>query len=156
MESATVALALDTTDMPQAGFGSLVEQVIDILDFLHPAAEKRIGTYARVHTTSFRGTVVDINVESTIDTTSIGADFSDINTVEPYGVTPVSGGSPNQQLISNIGFTGVASGNVILNADDGTTPTPISTRVKRFFKVVDNGGTNEWTSSATGPNGETP
>ena len=156
MESDTVAVALDTTDMPQPGFGSVTAQVIDILDFLHPAAEKRIGTYARVHTTSLRGAVSNIDVAGTIDTTSIGADFSDINTVEPYGTSPVSGGSPNQQLISNIGFTGNTSGDVTLKADDGASPTPVSTRVKRFFKVVDNGGTNEWTSSATGPNGETP
>jgi hypothetical protein len=156
MESNTVAVALDTTDMPQTGFGSVTEQLIDILDFLHPAAEKRIGTYARVHTTSLRGAVSNIDVAGTIDTTSIGADFSDINTVEPYGVAPVSGGSPNQQLVSNIGFTGNTSGDVTLKADDGATPTPVSTRVKRFFVVVDNGGTNEWQSSATGPNGETP
>ena len=156
MESDTVAVALDTTDMPQPGFGSVTAQVIDILNFLHPAAEKRINTYARVHTTSLRGAVSNIDVAGTIDTTSIGADFSDINTVEPYGVAPVNGGSPNQQLISNIGFTGNTSGDVTLKADDGATPTPVSTRVKRFFKVVDNGGTNEWVSSATGPNGETP
>jgi hypothetical protein len=109
-----------------------------------------------VHTTSLRGAVSNIDVAGTIDTTSIGADFSDINTVEPYGVAPVSGGSPNQQLVSNIGFTGNTSGDVTLKADDGATPTPVSTRVKRFFVVVDNGGTNEWQSSATGPNGETP
>ena len=156
MESNTVAIALDTTDMPQPGFGSVTAQIIDILDFLHPAAEKRINTYARVHTTSLRGAVSNIDVAGTINTTSIGADFSDINTVEPYGVSPVNGGSPNQQLISNIGFTGNTSGDVTLKADDGSTPTPVSTRVKRFFKVVDNGGTNEWVSSATGPNGETP
>ena len=156
MESNTVAIALDTTDMPQPGFGSVTAQIIDILDFLHPAAEKRINTYARVHTTSLRGAVSNIDVAGTIDTTSIGADFSDINTVEPYGATPVNGGSPNQQLVSNIGFTGNTSGDVTLKADDGTTPTPVSTRVKRFFKVVDNGGTNEWVTSATGPNGETP
>ena len=156
MESATVAIALDTTDMPQPGFGSVTAQIIDILDFLHPAAEKRINTYARVHTTALRGAVSNIDVAGTIDTTSIGADFSDINTVEPYGVSPVSGGSPNQQLISNIGFTGNTSGDVTLKADDGATPTAVSTRVKRFFKVVDNGGTNEWVTSATGPNGETP
>ena len=156
MESDTVAVALDTTDMPQPGFGSLTAQVIDILDFLHPAAEKRIGTYARVHTTSLRGAVSNIDVAGTIDTTSIGADFSDINTVEPYGTPPASGGSPNQQLVSNIGFTGNTSGDVTLKADDGATPTPVSTRIKRFFVVVDNGGTNEWASSATGPNGETP
>ena len=156
MESATVALALDTTDMPQTGFGSVAAQLIDILDFLHPAAEKRIGTFARVHTTSLRGSVSNIDVEGSFSSTSIGADFSDINTVEPYGVTPTGGGSPNQQLITNIGFTGTTSGDVTLKADDGALPTATSTRVKRYFVVVDNGGTNEWASSATGPNGETP
>ena len=155
MESATVALALDTTDMPQTGFGSVTEQVIDILDFLHPAAEKRINTYARVHTTSLRGAVSNIDVESSFSYTDIGADFSDINTVEPYGDPITSGGSPNQQLVTNIGFTGSTSGDVTLKADDGASPA-VSTRIKRFFKVVDNGGTNEWVTSATGPNGETP
>jgi hypothetical protein len=156
MESATVSLALDTTDMPQTGFGSVTAQVIDILDFLHPAAEKRINTYARVHTTSLRGAVSNIDVENSFSSTSIGADFSDINTVEPYGVSPTGGGSPNQQLISNIGFTGSTSGDVTLKADDGATPTAVSTRVKRFFKVVDVGGTNTWSATGTGPNGETP
>lgn len=156
MESDTVAVALDTTDMPQPGFGSVTAQVIDILDFLHPAAEKRIGTYARVHTTSLRGAVSNIDVSSTISYTDIGADFSDINTVEPYGDPITNGGSPNQQLVTNIGFTGNTNGDVTLKADDGASPTPVSTRIKRFFRVVDNGGTNEWVTSATGPNGETP
>jgi hypothetical protein len=150
MESATVALALDTTDMPQAGFGSVTEQVIDILEFLHPAAEKRVGTYARVHTTSLRGAVSNIDVSSTISYTDIGADFSDINTVEPYGVSPTGGGSPNQQLVTNIGFTGNTNGDVTLKADDGGSPAT-STRVKRFFKVVNTGGSNEWVTSPTGP-----
>ena len=123
---------------------------------MHPAAEKRIGTYARVHTTSLRGAVSNIDVSSTISYTDIGADFSDINTVEPYGDPITNGGSPNQQLVTNIGFTGNTNGDVTLKADDGASPTPVSTRIKRFFRVVDNGGTNEWVTSATGPNGETP
>ena len=156
MESATVSLALDITDMPQTGFGTVNEQIIDILSFLYPPEEKRIDTFARVHTVSFRGAVSGIDVAGTIDTTSIGADFSDINTVEPYGTTPVNGGSPNQQLISNIGFTGDTSGDVTLKADDGSSPTPVSTRVKRFYKVIDSGGTNIWSASATGPDGNPP
>lgn len=156
MESATVSLALDVTDMPQIGFPSLNDQIIDILSFLHPPTEKRINTFARVHTTALRGAVSNINIASTISTTKIGADFSDINTVEPYGTPPTNGGSPNQQLIQDIGFTGTTSGDVTLKADDGATPTATTTRVKRFYKVVSNGSTNIWQPSATGPNGETP
>ena len=156
MESATIALALDVTDMPQTGFASLTEQLVDILDFLHPAAEKRVGTYARVHTTSLRGAVSNIDISNTISTTKIGADFSDINTIEPYGTPPTNAGSTNQQLVQDIGFTGTTSGDVTLKADDGTTPTPVSTRVKRYFKVDLVGGINTWVTSATGPNGETP
>ena len=156
MESATVSLALDTTDMPQTGFGSVTAQLIDIISFLHPPAEKRVNTFARVHTTSLRGAVSNIDVQSTISYTDIGADFSDINTIEPFGTTPTGGGSPNQQLVTNIGFTGTTNGDVTLKADDGATPTPASTRVKRFFKVVNNGSGNEWVTSAVGPNGETP
>jgi len=155
MESNTVALALDVTDMPQTGFNSLNEQIIDILDFLHPAAEKRLNTFARVHTTSFRGQVSNIDISNTISTTKIGADFSDINTIEPYGTPPTNGGSANQQLVQDIGFTGTTSGDVTLKADDGGSPAQ-TTRVKRFYKVIDNGGTYEWQASATGPNGETP
>lgn len=156
MESATVALALDITDMPQPGFGSVDAQLLDIINFLHPAVEKRVNTYARVHTTKLRGEVSNINVEDTIDYTDIGVDFSDLNTVEPYGVTPTSGGSPNQQVVTNIGFTGSSDGDVVLKADDGATPTATSTRVKRFFKVVEVASVNEWQVSATGPNGESP
>ncbi len=156
MESATVALALDITDMPQPGFGSVDAQLLDIINFLHPAVEKRANTYARIHTTKLRGEVSNINVEDTIDYTDIGVDFSDLNTVEPYGVTPTSGGSPNQQVVTNIGFTGSSDGDVVLKADDGATPTATSTRVKRFFKVVEVSGVNEWQITATGPNGESP
>ena len=92
----------------------------------------------------------------TIDTTSIGADFSDINTVEPYGATPVNGGSPNQQLVSNIGFTGDTSGDVTLKADDGNNSTPVSTPEKRFHKLIDSGSTNVWSASAVGPDGNPP
>jgi hypothetical protein len=156
MESATVSLALDVTDMPQTGFGTVDEQIIDILTFLYPPEEKRINTFARVHTVSFRGAVSGIDVASTISINDIGADFSDINTVEDYGVPPTNGGSPNQQLISNIGFTGQTSGDVTLKADDGSSPTPVTTRVKRFYKVIDSGGTNRWTTSAVGPDGNPP
>ena len=156
MESDTIAVVLDVTDMPQPGFASLDEQIIDIITFLHPPYELRENTFARVHTTSFRGAVSGINVQDAIQVSNIGVDFSDINTIDPYGVTPTSNGSNNQQLVDDIGFTSAVDGDVTLKADDGATPTPASTRVKRFFKVVDNSGTKVWTSSAQGPYGENP
>ena len=156
MESDTIALIIDVTDMPQTGFASLDEQVIDSINFLHPASEKRINTYARVITTSLRGAVSNIAIGSSISTTKIGVDFSDLNVIEPYGATPTAAGPANQQLVQDIGFTGTTTGDVTLKADDGATPTANTTRVKRFFKVEDVGGTKTWVTSATGPNGETP
>lgn len=156
MESDTIALIIDVTDMPQTGFASLDAQVIDSINFLHPASEKRINTYARVITTSLRGAVSNIAIGSSISTTKIGVDFSDLNVIEPYGVTPTEAGPANQQLVQDIGFTGTTTGDVTLKADDGATPTANTTRVKRFFKVEDVGGTKTWVTSATGPNGETP
>jgi hypothetical protein len=142
--------------MPQTGFASLDAQVIDSINFLHPASEKRINTYARVITTSLRGAVSNIAIGSSISTTKIGVDFSDLNVIEPYGATPTAAGPANQQLVQDIGFTGTTTGDVTLKADDGATPTANTTRVKRFFKVEDVGGTKTWVTSATGPNGETP
>lgn len=156
MESDTIALIIDVTDMPQTGFASLDAQVIDSINFLHPASEKRINTYARVITTSLRGAVSNIAIGSSISTTKIGVDFSDLNVIEPYGATPTAAGPANQQLVQDIGFTGTTTGDVTLKADDGATPTANTTRVKRFFKVEDVGGTKTWVTSATGPNGETP
>lgn len=156
MESDTIALIIDVTDMPQTGFSSLDEQVIDSINFLHPASEKRINTYARVITTSLRGAVSNISIGASISTTKIGVDFSDLNVIEPYGTPPTAAGPANQQLVQDIGFTGTTTGDVTLKADDGASPTANTTRVKRFFKVEDVGGTNTWVTSATGPNGETP
>jgi hypothetical protein len=156
MESKTISLQLDVTDMPQVGFATLGAQIIDTLTFLYPPYELRLGTYARVLTTSLRGAVSGINVQDAIQVSSIGVDFSDINSVDPYGVVPSSNGSNNQQLVDSIGFTSEVDGNVTIKADDGASPTPSSTRVKRYYKVVDVAGTNTWTTSATGPYGEAP
>lgn len=156
MESKTIALQLDVTDMPQTGFSTLNEQIIDTITFLHPPYELRENTFARVLTTSLRGAVSGINVQDAIQVSSIGVDFSDINTVDPYGSVPTNNGSNNQQLVDSIGFISEVDGNVTIKADDGASPTPSSTRVKRFYKVVDVAGTKEWQTSATGPYGESP
>tara|TARA_R110000796_G_scaffold9629_1_gene32815 strand:- start:72 stop:575 length:504 start_codon:yes stop_codon:yes gene_type:complete len=156
MESKTISLQLDVTDMPQVGFATLGAQIIDTITFLHPPYELRLGTYARVLTTSLRGAVSGINVQDAIQVSSIGVDFSDINAVDPYGAVPSSNGSNNQQIVDSIGFTSAVDGNVTIKADDGASPTPASTRVKRYYKVVDVAGTNTWTTSATGPYGEAP
>jgi len=156
MESKTIALQLDVTDMPQTGFSTLNEQIIDTITFLHPPYELRENTFARVLTTSLRGAVSGINVQDAIQVSSIGVDFSDINTVDPYGSVPTNNGSNNQQLVDSIGFISEVDGNVTIKADDGASPTPSSTRVKRFYKVVDVAGTKEWQTSALGPYGESP
>ena len=155
MESKTIALQLDVTDMPQPGFSTLEEQIIDTITFLHPPYELRENTFARVLTTALRGQVSGINVQDAIQVSSIGVDFSDINTVDPYGAVPTSNGSNNQQIIDSIGFVSSVDGTVTIKADDGAG-TPASTRVKRFYKVVDVAGTNVWQSSAIGPYGESP
>jgi hypothetical protein len=155
MESKTISLQLDVTDMPQTGFATLGAQIIDTMTFLYPPYELRIGTFARVLTTSLRGAVSGINVQDAVQVSSIGVDFSDINAVDPYGAAPSSSGSNNQQLIDSIGFISSVSGDVTIKADDGAG-TPASTRVKRYYKVVDVAGTNTWTTSAIGPYGEAP
>ena len=155
MESKTISLQLDVTDMPQPGFATLGTQIIDTMTFLYPPYELRIGTFARVLTTSLRGAVSGINVQDAVQVSSIGVDFSDINAVDPYGAAPSSSGSNNQQLIDSIGFISSVSGDVTIKADDGAG-TPASTRVKRYYKVVDVAGTNTWTTSAIGPYGEAP
>jgi len=121
-----VTLALDITGMPSAGFVSIDDQILDTLEFLFPAQFKEIGTQARILTSSSVGIVSNIDVENAFDSTSITVDFSDIDGPD--------GGDPGQELIQDIGFTGTATGIVTLDV----------TRVKRYFHVVDNGGTNEW------------
>lgn len=155
MESKTISLQLDVTDMPQTGFGTLAAQIIDTITFLHPPYELRENTFARVLTTSLRGAVSGINVQDAIQVSSIGVDFSDLNTVDPYGAVPTSNGSNNQQVVDSIGFISAVDGTVTIKADDGGG-TPVSTRVKRFYKVVDVAGTKVWQASAIGPYGETP
>ena len=126
--SAPVAMTLDVSGMPDAGFSTLDEQIVDTLDFLYPASEKRIGTVARVYTYSSVGNVSGIDVESAVTYSSIGVDFSDISGPD--------GGDANQQLVEDIGFTGNASGIVTLDV----------TRTKRNYRVVDQSGTNVWQS----------
>lgn len=156
MESKTISMEMNITDMPQPGFSTVDQQIIDVLTFLHPPYELRENTFARIHTVSFRGAVSGINVQDAIQVSSIGVDFSDINAVDPYGVPPTNAGSNNQQLVDSIGFTSAVDGDVILKADDGATPTPVSTRVKRFFRVVTVDGTKVWNPTALGPYGESP
>lgn len=126
--SAPLAITLDTSGMPDAGFSTLEEQIIDTINFLYPATEKRLNTIARVFTYSSIGNVTGIDVQSAISYDSIGVDFSDI--------TGPDGGDANQQLVEDIGFTGNASGTVTLSV----------TRTKRNYKVVDLGSGNVWQS----------
>lgn len=126
--SAPVAMTLDVSGMPTVGFGTLDEEIVDTLNFLYPASEKRVGTVARVYTYSSIGNVSGIDVGSAISYESIGVDFSDISGPD--------GGDANQQLVEDIGFTGNASGTVTLDV----------TRVKRNYRVVDQGGSNVWQS----------
>ena len=121
-------MTLDISGMPDVGFATLEEQIIDTLNFLYPASEKRIGTVARVFTYSSVGNVTGIDVQSAISYTSVGFDFSDIDGPD--------GGDANQQLVEDIGFTGNATGTVTLGV----------TRTKRNYRVVSSGGGNIWQS----------
>jgi len=128
IESAPVSMTLDTSGMPDVGFPTIEAQIIDTLDFLYPATEKRVGTVARVYTYSSVGNVSGIDVEAAIQYNSIGVDFSDISGPD--------GGDSNQQLVEDIGFTGNASGIVTLGV----------TRVKRYYRVANTGSSNFWES----------
>ena len=128
VSSAPLAMTLDVSGMPDAGFATLEENIIDTLNFLYPAVEKRLNTIARVFTYNSVGNVSGIDVQSAISYESIGVDFSDISGTD--------GGDANQQLVEDIGFTGNATGIVTLNV----------TRTKRNYKVVDLGSGNVWQS----------
>jgi hypothetical protein len=129
-----VTLALDISGMPGPGFASVDDQILDTLEFLFPAQFKEVGAQARVLTSSSVGVVSNIDVESAFDFTGITVDFSDIGGTD--------GGDPGQELIQDVGFTGNATGVVTLSV----------TRVKRYFHVIDNGGTNIWATDATPDN----
>ena len=126
-----VTLALDISGMPGPGFSSVDDQILDTLEFLFPARFKEVGTQGRVLTSSSVGVVSNIDVESAFDFTGITVDFSDIGGPD--------GGDPGQELIQDVGFTGSSSGTVTLSV----------TRVKRYFRVIDNAGTNIWATDAS-------
>lgn len=140
IDSEPVTFALDISGMPDVGFATVDAQILDVLEFLYPAASKQVGARARIYTSSSVGVVSGIDVESAFNYTSIGADFSDINVIEPFGTPPTSSGPSNQQLVQDIGFTGSATGIVTLSV----------TRAKRYFIVVNVGGNKAW-QTTVGP-----
>jgi hypothetical protein len=133
ISSEPVVFALDISDMPAPGFATEEAQILDILEFLYPAAEKQLNTQARILTSKSVGVVSGIDIASGVSITSIGVDFSTIDGPD--------GGKANQQLVEDIGFTGTTSGVVTLNV----------TREKRYFKVVNTGANNFWQAFIPNP-----
>lgn len=131
IDSEPVTFALDISNMPDAGFSTAQEQILDVLEFMYPAAEKEVGTKGRIYTSSAVGVVSDIDIESGVTVTSIGVDFSTIDGPD--------GGDSNQQLVEDISFPSNASGVVTLSV----------TRQKRYFRVANTGGANFWENDPT-------
>ena len=138
ISSEPVTFALDISGMPGVGFATAEDQILDVLEFMYPAAEKQLNTQARILTSSSIGVVSGIAIgeealpgnpptgRSGVTVTRIGVDFS---TIDGPG-----GGSVNQQLVEDIGFSGSASGTVTLSV----------TRQKRYFRVANTGSANFW------------
>lgn len=126
IDSEPVTFALDITAMPSVGFATEIEEILDVLEFMYPAAEKEVGTKGRIYTTKLSGTVTDIDASQAVTFTSIGVDFSTIDGPD--------GGNPNQFLVQDIGFPQNASGDVSLSV----------TREKRYFVVDNTGAQNFW------------
>jgi hypothetical protein len=138
ISSEPVTFALDITGMPGVGFATAEDQILDVLEFMYPAAEKQLNTPARILTSRSVGVVSGIAIgeeaapgaeptgRSGVSVTRKGFDFSTIDGPD--------GGRANQQLIEDIGFTGSATGTVTL----------VVTRENRRFKVVNSGSGNFW------------
>jgi hypothetical protein len=126
ISSEPVVMALDTSDMPAPGFATEEAQILNILEFLYPAAQKQINTEARLLTSKSVGAVSGIDIQSGISVSSIGVDFSTIDGPD--------GGNQNQQLVEDIGFTGSTSGVVSL----------VVTRFKQTYRVANTGSGNFW------------
>lgn len=138
ISSEPVTFALDTSGMPQPGFATVEAQILDTLEFMYPAAEKQINTNARILASSAEGVVSGIAIgeeaaqgqsptgRSGVTVTRIGVDFRTIDGPD--------GGSQNQQLVEDIGFTGSASGSVALSVS----------RFKNIYQVANTGSGNFW------------
>lgn len=109
IDSEPVVLALDVTgrsnpspDLTQNG---PYRDVIDILQFLYPASEKREGTKARIHAVSYTAvTVTGIDVDSAVTKTNVSV-----------LVTPQDSTTPEEEIvISDIRFDPV-SGSAVFN-----------------------------------------
>lgn len=138
ISSEPVTFALDISGMPDTGFATAEAQILDVLEFMYPAAEKELNTQARIYTSSAIGNVSDIQIgelplRSGVSVTRIGVDFSTIDGPD--------GGSSNQQLVEDISFTGSASGLVTLGV----------TRQKRYFRVIQGGSGKEWQAFTPAP-----
>ena len=129
--SEPVTFTLDISGMPDVGFSTAEEQILDVLNFMYPAVDKEVGTKARIYTSSSVGIVSDIDVQSGVTVTSIGVDFSTIDGPD--------GGDANQQLVEDIEFPSSASGVVTLSV----------TRQKRYFRVSNTGAGNFWENDPT-------
>jgi hypothetical protein len=133
ISSEPVTFALDISGMPGVGFATAEDQILDVLEFMYPAAEKQLNTQARILTSSSVGVVSNIDIQGALDKTSITVDFRTIDGPD--------GGSQNQQLLEDIGFPTSATGIVSLSV----------TRQKRYFRVANTGAGNFWQSYTPSP-----
>lgn len=133
ISSEPVTFALDISGMPDVGFATTEDQILDVLEFMYPAAEKQLNTQARILTSSSVGVVSNIDIQGALNKTSITVDFRTIDGPD--------GGEQNQQLLEDIGFPTSATGVVSLSV----------TRQKRYFRVANTGAGNFWQSYTPSP-----
>jgi hypothetical protein len=133
ISSEPVTFALDISGMPAPEFATAEAQILDVLEFMYPAAEKQLNTQARILTSSSVGVVSNIDIQGALDKTSITVDFRTIDGPD--------GGSQNQQLLEDIGFPTSATGIVSLSV----------TRQKRYFRVANTGAGNFWQAYTPAP-----
>jgi hypothetical protein len=145
ISSEPVTFALDISGMPDVGFATREDQILDVLEFMYPAVEKQLNTQARILTSSSVGEVSGISIgeeaapgnpptgRSGVTVTRRGFDFRTIDGPD--------GGEINQQLIEDIGFSGSGSGTVSL----------VVTRQKRYFRVANTGSGNFWQAYTPSP-----
>lgn len=145
ISSEPVVFALDVSNMPQQGFATTDEQILDVLEFMYPAAGKQINTQARIFTSSAVGVVSAIAIgeeaapgqpssgRAGVTVTRIGVDFRTIDGPD--------GGAQNQQLVEDIGFSGAATGVVTLSVS----------RFKNVYQIANTGAANFWQAVSSTP-----
>lgn len=137
-----LSLFLDATGMPDGGYATKSDQILDFVEFMYPAEFKVIGTIARMYTVEYSGRVDGVNINEALTKEWVNVDWSTLIANDDINVTRSSnnelqppGDGSNQQLLEDIAFENEVNGTVGLNV----------ARQKRWFKVTDVNGQNTWT-----------